>query len=74
MSSFLSCCRLQPLLRQPVKMRIALHRHTGAAGVMEAAEEILRAVPGIELVDLEQPAVGFTVARGEDNSEMTWDR
>jgi heterodisulfide reductase subunit D len=51
--------RLRPLLRQPVNMRIALHRHTGAAGVMEAAEEILRAVPGIELVDLEQPAVGL---------------
>jgi Fe-S oxidoreductase len=51
--------RLRPLLRQPANMRIALHRHTGAAGVMEAAEEILRAVPGIELVDLEQPAVGL---------------
>jgi len=51
--------RLRPLLREPMNMRIALHRHTGAAGVMEAAEEILRAVPGIELVDLEQPAVGL---------------
>jgi Fe-S oxidoreductase len=51
--------RLRQLLRQPVNMRIALHRHTGAAGVMEAAEEMLRAVPGIELVDLEQPAVGL---------------
>ena len=26
---------------------------------MEAAEEILRAVPGIELVELDQPAVGL---------------
>ena len=51
--------RLRPLLREPMNMRIALHRHTGAAGVMEAAEEILRAVPGIELLDLEQPAVGL---------------
>jgi heterodisulfide reductase subunit D len=51
--------RLRPLLRQPVKMRIALHRHTGVAGVMEAAGEILSAVPGIELVDLGQPAVGL---------------
>jgi heterodisulfide reductase subunit D len=51
--------RLRPLLRQPVPMRIALHRHTGAAGVMEAAAEILTAIPGIELVDLGQPAVGL---------------
>src|SRR6185436_17211066 len=39
--------------------RIALHRHPGVAGVMEAAAEILQAVPGIELVDLQQPAVGL---------------
>ena len=51
--------RLRPLLRERVDMRIALHRHPGAAGVMEAAEEILTAVPGIELVDLGQPAVGL---------------
>ena len=40
-------------------MRIALHRHPGVAGVMEAAAEILQAIPGIELVDLKQPAVGL---------------
>ena len=40
-------------------MRIALHRHPGIAGVVEAAEDILRAVPGIELVDLHQPAVAL---------------
>jgi Fe-S oxidoreductase len=51
--------RLRPLLRDPVPMRIALHRHTGAAGVMEAAAEILSAVPGIALVDLGQQAVGL---------------
>ena len=51
--------RLRPLLRDPVPMRNALHRHTGAAGVMEAAAEILSAVPGIALVDLGQPAVGL---------------
>jgi hypothetical protein len=47
------------MLRERVEMRIALHRHPGVAGVVEAAEEILRAVPGIELVDLGQPAVGL---------------
>ena len=29
------------------------------AGVMEAAEELLRAVPGIEIVKLDVPAVGL---------------
>jgi Fe-S oxidoreductase len=51
--------RLRPLLRERVPMRIALHRHPGIAGVVEAAEDILRAVPGVEFVDLRQPAVGL---------------
>ncbi|MGH6769592.1 MAG: (Fe-S)-binding protein, partial [Xanthobacteraceae bacterium] len=51
--------RLRPLLRERVPMRIALHRHPGIHGVVEAAEAILKAVPGVELVDLEQPAVGL---------------
>jgi Fe-S oxidoreductase len=51
--------QLTPLLRRPVDMRLALHRHPGVAGVMEAATEILRAIPGVELVDLKQPAVGL---------------
>jgi Fe-S oxidoreductase len=46
-------------LRQPVRMRAALHRHPGVSGVMEAAEGILRAIPGLELVELHQPAVGL---------------
>jgi hypothetical protein len=51
--------RLKPLLRKPVAMRVALHRHPGIAGVMEAAEKILTAIPGVTLVDLNQPAVGL---------------
>ena len=50
---------LRPLLRERVEMRIALHRHPGVAGVMEAAEALVRAVPGIELVQLDVPAVGL---------------
>ncbi|HLX16217.1 MAG TPA: (Fe-S)-binding protein [Bradyrhizobium sp.] len=46
-------------LRRPVEMRVALHRHPGVAGVMEAASSILQAIPGITLVDLNQPAVGL---------------
>jgi heterodisulfide reductase subunit D len=51
--------RLRPFLRERVAMRVALHRHPGIAGVVEAAEDILRAVPGVELIDLAQPAVGL---------------
>jgi Fe-S oxidoreductase len=51
--------RLRPLLREPVPMRVALHKHPGIRGVVEAAEEILWAVPGIEVVELHQPAVGL---------------
>jgi heterodisulfide reductase subunit D len=51
--------RLRPLLRERVPMRIALHRHPGIAGVVEAAQDVWRAVPGIEIVDLHQPAVGL---------------
>jgi heterodisulfide reductase subunit D len=50
---------LRPLFRKRVDMRIALHRHPGLTGAMEAATEILLAIPGIELVDLQQPAAGL---------------
>ncbi len=51
--------QLRPHLQRRVEMRVALHRHPGVAGVMEAAAEILRAIPGLELIDLKQPAVGL---------------
>ena len=51
--------RLRPYLTPRVEMRVALHRHPGIKGVVEAAEDILQAVPGVELVDLQQPAVGM---------------
>jgi Fe-S oxidoreductase len=50
---------LKPHLRESVDLRVALHRHPGIAGVMEAAADILQAVPGVTLVDLHQPAVGL---------------
>jgi len=43
----------------PVKKRIALHEHPGVAGVTEGVVKILAAIPGIEIVDLEQPRVGY---------------
>ena len=51
--------QLKPHLQRRVEMKIALHRHPGVAGAMEAAAEILGAIPGVELVDLNQPAVGL---------------
>jgi len=51
--------QLTPHLRRRVEMRVALHKHPGVAGIMEAAARVLRAVPGVEIVDLEQPAVGL---------------
>jgi Fe-S oxidoreductase len=50
---------LKPHMREPVQLRVALHQHPGVAGVMEAAADLLQAVPGVSLVDLEQPAVGL---------------
>src|SRR5258705_5800056 len=50
---------LRPLMRNPVPMRIALHRHTGVVGAMEAVAEILSSIPGVELTDLGQPSVGL---------------
>ena len=40
-------------------MTVALHKHPGIAGVMDAAEELLRAVPGVRIVQLDVPAVGL---------------
>jgi heterodisulfide reductase subunit D len=44
---------------RPVRKRVALHEHPGVAGVTEGVIKILTAIPGIELVDLEQPRVGY---------------
>ena len=51
--------QLKPRFHNRVELRLALHRHVGIAGVVEAAVDILQAIPGVELVDLKQPAVGL---------------
>lgn len=51
--------RLKPHLTRPVNKRVGLHEHPGVKGVGTAAESILRAVPGVEFVDLAQPRVGW---------------
>lgn len=50
---------LRPLLTRVVPMRVALHRHRGVKGVTEVGVDLLRMVPGVELVDLGQPSVGL---------------
>lgn len=54
--------RLRPLMQTAVAQRVALHRHPGVPGVVAAVEELLRAVPGVELVDLGLPAVGLQMS------------
>jgi heterodisulfide reductase subunit D len=51
--------QLRPMLRKPVPLRVALHKHPGVKGVVEAGTALLRMVPGVEVVDLGQPAVGL---------------
>jgi len=50
---------LRPHFVHPINKRIALHEHPGVAGVTEGAIKILTAIPGLELVDLDQPRVGY---------------
>jgi Fe-S oxidoreductase len=51
--------RLRPHLVHPVRKRVALHEHPGVAGVTEGVMQILSAIPGLQLVDLAQPRVGY---------------
>ena len=50
---------LRPLMTRRVEKRVGLHEHPGVAGIAEAAEAILRAIPGLDFVDLAQPRVGY---------------
>ena len=51
--------RLRPLMRHPVEKRVGLHEHPGLAGVCESVVTILKAIPGLEYVELAQPQVGY---------------
>jgi heterodisulfide reductase subunit D len=50
---------LRPLMIHPVNKRVGLHEHPGVAGVTESAQAILRAIPGLDFVDLRQPRIGY---------------
>lgn len=51
--------RLTPHFVRRVAQRVALHEHPGVAGVTEGVLKILGAIPGLEVVDLAQPRVGY---------------
>jgi len=51
--------RLRPLMRQRVEKRVGLHEHPGLDGVCESVVKILKAIPGLDYVELEQPQVGY---------------
>ena len=51
--------QLRPHFVHSINKRVALHEHPGVAGVTEGAIKILTAIPGLELIDLEQPRVGY---------------
>jgi hypothetical protein len=50
---------LTPHFTRRVPLRVALHEHPGVAGVTEAVVKILGAIPGVTVVDLERPRVGY---------------
>ena len=51
--------RLKPHLRIPLGKRVGLHEHPGVAGVCDSAIKIIKAIPGVEYVELPQPQVGY---------------
>jgi Fe-S oxidoreductase len=51
--------RLRPLMRHRVEKRVGLHEHPGLDGVCESVVKILKAIPGLDYVELEQPQVGY---------------
>jgi len=50
---------LRPHFVRRVDKRVALHEHPGVGGVTEGVLTILGAIPGLTIVDLAQPRVGY---------------
>jgi Fe-S oxidoreductase len=50
---------LRPHFVRRVEKRVALHEHPGVGGVTEGVLKILGAIPGLTVVDLAQPRVGY---------------
>ena len=52
---------LQALLCHPVPKRVALHEHPGTDGVVDAVHTLLAAIPGLEVVSLDVPKIGYSL-------------
>ncbi len=52
--------RLRPMMTKRVERRVTLFEYAGELGVMEAARALLGAVPGLEVVQIETSAIGYT--------------
>ncbi len=65
---------LRPLMVHPVNKRVGLHEHAGAIGVTELVITLLKAIPGLDYVDLEQPRVGYmcTALSGAPGVRKDW--
>jgi Fe-S oxidoreductase len=56
---------LRPRFVKSIPKRVALHEHNGIAGTDQSVRTLLRAIPGIELVEIEQLAEpGYTCGGG----------
>ena len=51
---------LRPHLTQTVNKRVAIYEYAGELGVMEAVRELLDAIPGLEVVDMQTSSIGYT--------------
>ena len=51
--------QLMPHFKHRVNKRVALHEHSGFAGVHQAVRRLLEAVPGLEWVELETEPLGY---------------
>lgn len=52
--------RLAPMMTRRVEKRVALFEYAGELGVMEAVRKLLAAVPGVEVVEIDTKAIGYT--------------
>ena len=48
---------LRPLFRHPVRKRVTLQERSALPGIMIAVKAVLRAIPGLEVVELDVPVV-----------------
>ena len=65
---------LKPLMVYPVHKRVGLHEHSGAMGVTEAVVALLKAIPGLEYIDLDLPRIGYmcTALKGAPDAKRDW--